>query len=105
VSISPEDGANNTPAGNGVHQLDGGTLGCARLLLLLRDHAARLPDGTVIHLTTTDPVAPIDLPTWCRMTGHTYLGVVPGPGKPTYAVQVTATPAPTHPDAPWKTAR
>ena len=95
----------STPAGQGVYQLDGGALGCARLLLLLRNHAARLPDGAVIHLTTTDPVAPIDLPAWCRMTGHTYLGTVPGPGGPTYAVQVTATPVPTHPDAPWKVAR
>ena len=95
----------STPAGQGVYQLEGGALGGARLLLLLRIHAARLPDGAVIHLTTTDPVAPIDLPAWCRMTGHTYLGTVQGPGGPTYAVQVTATPVPTHPDAPWKVAR
>ena len=48
------------PGGHGVHQLDGGALGCARLLLLLRDHAAGLPDEAVIHLTTlpTRPDAP-----------------------------------------------
>ncbi|PVU81390.1 sulfurtransferase tusA (plasmid) [Cellulomonas sp. WB94] len=95
----------STPGEQGVHQLDGGALGCARLLLLLRDFAAGLPDEAVIHLTTTDPVAPIDLPAWCRLTGHTYLGAVPGPGRPTYAVQITATPLPTRTDAPWKVVR
>jgi tRNA 2-thiouridine synthesizing protein A len=81
--------------------LDGGDLGCARLLLLLRDRAAALPAGTVVHLSTRDPVAPIDLPAWCRMTGHVYLGPVPDHGAPTYAVQTSADPTPTRPDRPW----
>lgn len=84
-----------------VHHLDGGDLGCARLLVLLRDRATRLPAGTVVHLTTGDPVAPIDLPVWCRMTGHTYLGPVAGTPRPTYAVRLTARPVPTDPDRPW----
>ncbi|PVU81134.1 sulfurtransferase tusA [Cellulomonas sp. WB94] len=84
-----------------VYHLDGGDLGCARLLILLRDHAAKLPAGTVVHLTTSDPVAPIDLPAWCRMVGHTYLGPVTAPGRPTYAVQLTGRPAPTRGDRPW----
>jgi len=88
-----------------IHRLDGGDLGCARLLLLLRDHASGLAAGAVIHLTTTDPVAPIDLPAWCRMTGHLYLGPVPGPERPAYAVQVSGQPIPTQPDAPWRVAR
>ena len=83
------------------YHLDGGDLGCARLLILLRNHTARLPAGAVVHLTTSDPVAPIDLPAWCRMTGHTYLGPVPTPGSPTYAIQVTDRPVPTGGDKPW----
>ena len=59
----------------------------------------------MIHLTTSDPVAPIDLPAWCRMTGHTYLGPVPGDGRRTYAVRVTSRPAATQSDAPWRLAR
>lgn len=86
---------------NRVHHLDGGDLGCARLLILLRDHAARLPPGAIVHLTTSDPVAPIDLPAWCRMTKHAYLGPVAGLGRPTYAIQVIDRPTPTHPDKPW----
>lgn len=88
-----------------VHPVDGGDLGCARLLVLLRDHAAKLPTGTVVHLTTSDPVAPIDLPAWCRMVGHTYLGPVPSPAThPTYAILLIARPTPTHPDKPWHAA-
>ncbi len=92
-----------------VH-IDGGDLGCAQLLVLLRDRARDLPAGTVVHLTTSDPVAPVDLPAWCRMTGHRYLGPVPdepartgrvAPGATTYAVVVAAHPRATAPDRPW----
>ncbi|WP_147795782.1 sulfurtransferase TusA family protein [Cellulomonas sp. Y8] len=87
-----------------VH-LDGGDLGCARLLVLLRARARELPGGTVVHLTTSDPVAPIDLPAWCRMTGHRYLGPVPdGPPPATYAIEVAADARPTDPDRPWHVA-
>lgn len=89
------------PAGADVTELDGGDLSCARLLVLLRDRAATLPDGTVVHLTTTDPVAPIDLPVWCRMTGHEYLGPVEGRARPTYGVRISASAAPTLADRPW----
>lgn len=91
---------------SGVVTIDGGDLGCARLLVLLRDRVATMADGTVVHLVTSDPVAPIDLPVWCRMTGHTYLGVVDDTSSlaPTYAVRVTATPVATDPGRPWHTA-
>lgn len=89
-----------------VH-VDGGDLGCARLLVLLRARARDLDPGTVVHLTTADPVAPIDLPAWCRMTGHGYLGPVDartdadGTVRTTYAVEVGAAPRATDPDRPW----
>ncbi|KGM13793.1 sulfurtransferase TusA family protein [Cellulomonas bogoriensis] len=86
---------------DGTHHLDGGDLGCARLLVLLRDVVAGLGAGEVVHLTTTDPVAPIDLPVWCEMTGHRYLGPVTGGDRATYAVQVCATARPTDPERPW----
>lgn len=89
--------------------IDGGDLGCARLLVLLRDQVATLRAGTVVHLSTSDPVAPIDLPVWCRMTGHEYLGPVDEPGGVpqaddavrTYAVRVAAHPVATDPARPW----
>jgi tRNA 2-thiouridine synthesizing protein A len=91
----------NPPEPSVVH-VDGGDLGCARLLVLLRARALELPAGTVVHLTTSDPVAPIDLPAWCRMTGHGYLGPVPGgPPPATYAIEVAPAPRTTDPARPW----
>ena len=89
------------PSDEPVERIDGGDLSCARLLILLRGRVAELADGSVVHLSTTDPVAPIDLPAWCRITGHEYLGVAePGP-PPVYGVRVTGYPRPTRPDRPW----
>ncbi|WP_236122137.1 sulfurtransferase TusA family protein [Cellulomonas palmilytica] len=85
--------------------IEGGDLGCARLLVLLRARVAELAEGTVVHLSTSDPIAPIDLPVWCRMTGHEYLGTVePIAATPTYAVRVTAAPTATDPANPWRRA-
>ena len=91
------------PGPDDVVTIDGGDLGCARLLVLLRNRVATMADGTVVHLVTSDPVAPIDLPVWCELTGHGYLGVVCD-DPPTYAVRVTATPVPTDERHPWRRA-
>lgn len=83
--------------------IDGGDKSCVRLLLELRARIADLPPGTVIHLKATDPAAPIDLPAWCHLTGHAYLGPVPA-DTPTYALRTAAAPTPTDPASPWRTA-
>ena len=101
VTLPPTVAAELGP--DGVWRVDGGDLGCARLLIHLRRHVRTLAPGTVVHLTSTDPVAPIDLPAWCRLTGHGYLGPVEPADRPTYAIEVAADPTPTHPDRPWHT--
>lgn len=80
--------------------IDGGDRSCVTLLIELRARLATLPAGTRVHLYATDPAAPLDLAAWCHLTGHTYLGPLPGP-HPAYALRVTADPAATRPDAPW----
>lgn len=87
---------------DGAHLLRGGDLGCARLLVLLRQEAKELAEGAVVHLETTDPIAPIDLPAWCRITGHDYLGPVADEGIPRYAVRICGTPRATDPNFPWR---
>lgn len=82
--------------------IDGGDLQCARLLVVLRDRVATLAPGTVVHLIARDPVAPIDLPAWCYMTGHVYLGPVDTGGDPTFAVEVSASARATEADRPWR---
>ncbi|MBQ0895219.1 sulfurtransferase TusA family protein [Micromonospora purpureochromogenes] len=87
--------------------LDGGDRGCVRLLLELRALIRAVTPGTVIHLLTTDPAAPLDLPAWCHLTGHTYLGPVPGgAAAPAYGIRVAGDRAtPTDPDHPWRPVR
>jgi tRNA 2-thiouridine synthesizing protein A len=82
--------------------IDGGDRSCVGLLLELRTHIAGLPAGTLIHLIATDPAAPIDLPAWCHLTGHAYLGLLPRTRTPIYAMRTAARPALTDPDSPWR---
>jgi tRNA 2-thiouridine synthesizing protein A len=81
--------------------LDGGDRRCVLLLIELRRLTLHVPPGTVIHLIAIDPAAPLDLPAWCHLTGHTYLGLAPGTDRPTYTVRVAAVAALTDPDRPW----
>lgn len=85
--------------------LDGGDRRCVTLLLELRRFMQGLPDGAVVHLIATDPAAPVDLPAWCHLTGHAYLGRVgPVAPRPTYAVRVRADARPTDAAHPWRPA-
>lgn len=85
--------------------IDGGDRACIKLLLELREHVARHPPGTVVHLLASDPAAPLDLAAWCHLTGHTYLGPLPPTaGTPGYGLRITAQPRSTDPASPWKPA-
>ncbi|MGA5065591.1 sulfurtransferase TusA family protein [Streptomyces exfoliatus] len=79
--------------------VDGTGLLCVTLLLRLRARIATARPGTVVHVLATDPAAPLDLPAWCHMTGHEYLGPVPG-GPPLYALRLAPDAVPARPDAP-----
>ncbi|MGW0485343.1 sulfurtransferase TusA family protein [Nonomuraea sp. NPDC003214] len=103
---APAGGDDARVSGGGEAQpgpvvLDGGDRRCVQLLIELRRLVTDLPSGTVVHLIATDPAAPIDLPAWCHLTGHHYLGPVPGNDRPTYAVSVQADARRTDPQAPW----
>ncbi|MFF8914129.1 sulfurtransferase TusA family protein [Streptomyces sp. NPDC015032] len=80
--------------------IDGTGLLCVTLLLRLRKQIEGAPAGTVVHVTATDPAAPLDLPAWCHMVGHDYLGPVPG-NPLVYAIRLAADALPTLADAPW----
>ncbi|MFK3732294.1 sulfurtransferase TusA family protein [Streptomyces sp. NPDC088090] len=80
--------------------VDGTGLLCVTLLLRLRERIAHAPAGTVVHVVATDPAAPLDLPAWCHMVGHDYLGPLPGEA-PVYAIRLAAAPRATRPGAPW----
>ncbi|MFG2138452.1 sulfurtransferase TusA family protein [Streptomyces sp. NPDC048650] len=82
--------------------LDGTGLLCVALLLRLRAAIDPAPPGTLVHVITTDPAAPLDLPAWCHMTGHHYLGPVPDDGyRSIHALRLATHARPTRTDAPW----
>ncbi|MFJ9368656.1 sulfurtransferase TusA family protein [Nocardia sp. NPDC101769] len=83
--------------------VDGTGLLCVTLLIKLRDAIADATPSTRVHVIATDPAAPLDLPAWCHMTGHHYLGPVVDPAeRPVYALTLAAGARPTQPDAPWR---
>jgi tRNA 2-thiouridine synthesizing protein A len=48
-------------------------MACGDLVLALRLRMNTLPAGGVLKVTARDPAAPLDLPAWCRLTGHRLL--------------------------------
>ncbi|MDT0467266.1 sulfurtransferase TusA family protein [Streptomyces gibsoniae] len=81
--------------------VDGTGLLCVALLMRLRKEIHGAEPGTVVHVVATDPAAPLDLPAWCHMTGHHYLGPVLGDHRPVYALRLSANARPTKADTPW----
>lgn len=61
------------------HVFDGGDLDCGSgLVLLIREHMLKVPEGGVMEMRSVEPTVTDDLPPWCRMVGHEYLGSLPG---------------------------
>ncbi|MGE3173611.1 MAG: sulfurtransferase TusA family protein [Planctomycetota bacterium] len=52
---------------------DAGQLGCGDLVLELRNRLRALEPASVLRVRAEDPAAPVDLPAWCGLTGHTLL--------------------------------
>ena len=71
--------------------VDGTGLLCVTLLLRLRKEIDGAAPGIIV-----------DLPAWCHMTGHHYLGPVPGQ-RSVYALRLAPGTRPIRPDAPWHT--
>ncbi len=64
---------------------DGGDLDCGSgLVLLIRENMLQVPEGGVLEMRSREPTVGGDLPPWCRMVGHEYLGALEGvgPGHP-----------------------
>ncbi|MET8397687.1 Sulfurtransferase TusA [Streptomyces sp. 111WW2] len=80
--------------------VDGTGLLCATLLLRLRKQIEDLPSGTVVHVLATGPAAPLDLPAWCHMVAHDYLGPLSS-SRPVYGICLAADARATRADAPW----
>lgn len=83
--------------------VDGGDRACGELLLVLAARARVLAPGTRVRLVATDPAAAIDLPAWCHLTGHAYLGSGQrDDGRRYYDLQMAGQSHATDPDQPWR---
>lgn len=52
--------------------------------------ARRLPAldvGAVLRVLADDPAAAVDIPAWCRMRGHDFVGAVSVDGRPGFDVR------------------
>jgi TusA-related sulfurtransferase/uncharacterized OsmC-like protein len=67
---------------------DGGDLDCGSgLILLIREHMLKTPVGGILEMRSREPTVADDLPPWCRMSGHEYLGTEAGDGFSRYFVK------------------
>jgi TusA-related sulfurtransferase len=55
------------------------TLGrhCPVPVIELATHIGEVEVGAVVEVLSDDPASVVDVPVWCRMKGHTYVGAFP----------------------------
>lgn len=53
---------------------------CPLPVIILAGRMADIEIGSVVRVLADDPAAAVDIPAWCRMRGHEYMGAVDGPG-------------------------
>jgi tRNA 2-thiouridine synthesizing protein A len=62
---------------------DGGETGCGELLLDLLLFMKTQPKNSPCVVRALDPGAPLEIPAWCRLTGHELLDA----SHPLYTIQ------------------
>jgi tRNA 2-thiouridine synthesizing protein A len=79
------------PAGDALPEpdltVDAEEAGCGDLMVLLLRSIRKLGGGEVLKLTARDPGASADIPSWCRLTGHSLLAGPVDPDAATYYIR------------------
>ncbi|HEX6500530.1 MAG TPA: sulfurtransferase TusA family protein [Micromonosporaceae bacterium] len=60
---------------------------CPLPVIALARRLPELPVGAVLRVLADDPAAATDIPAWCRMRGHGYLGATEVDGVPAFDVR------------------
>jgi TusA-related sulfurtransferase len=69
-------------------ELDCRGLVCPAPVIELARHVRDVEVGELVGVVSTDAAARVDVPAWCRMTGHEYVGEQKAPdGVPRYVVR------------------
>jgi tRNA 2-thiouridine synthesizing protein A len=72
-------------------ELDCRGLVCPAPIIELARHVGDVEIGELLGVLATDAAARADVPAWCRMTGHAYVGEEKADdGVPRYVVRRTA---------------
>jgi len=96
------DATHPSATSGGPFVFDGGDLACGELLLGLLRALTGVADGTEVRVIATDPAAPIDIPAWCHLTGHGYLGTgTHTDGRACYHLRYSEAARRTRPGRPW----
>ena len=70
------------------HVFDVGDLDCGSgLILLIRENMLKVSENGILEMRSREPSVAEDLPPWCRMSGHKYLGMVQAPGYKRYFIR------------------
>lgn len=69
-------------------ELDCRQMVCPKPVIELARRIGEVPVGGVVALVATDAAARVDVPAWCRMRGHEYVGEdTADDGTPRYLVR------------------
>ena len=60
---------------------------CPLPVIDLAQATPRVPVGALLAVVADDEAAAVDVPAWCRMKGHEYLGARPRPTGAAYVVR------------------
>lgn len=67
---------------------DGGDMDCGSgLILLIREHMMQVPVNGILEMRSKELTVNDDLPPWCRMSGHDYLGIIGDPKSARYFIR------------------
>lgn len=83
ASTAPPTALAHAPGRAPIATYDAGDLGCGDLVLELRAKLREIGPGEVLRVYARDPAAPVDLPAWCGLTGHSLVHAA----HPEYHVQ------------------
>lgn len=86
--MTEHEGSRTGAAGGRTQVLDCRGRRCPLPVIELAKHIGSVSPGDVLAVAADDPAARLDVPAWCRMRGHDYLGETAAEdGVPVYSVR------------------